>query len=133
MTRVILLMVMVLLVRTDALEVHEQLASPALEKRAQLLGSQLLCPTCEGQSLNDSPIEEAVLLRQVIRKQIVHGFTDQQIIEWFTNRYGERILIAPPLTGATLALWALPWLLLGLCLGGGVYRANKKGSHRRAS
>ncbi|WP_010300132.1 cytochrome c-type biogenesis protein [Candidatus Odyssella thessalonicensis] len=133
MTRLILLMVMVLLVRTHALEVHEQLASPALEKRAQLLGSQLLCPTCEGQSLNDSPIEEAILLRQVIREQIVHGFTDQQIIEWFTNRYGERILITPPLRGATLALWALPWILLGLCLGAGVYRANKKGSHRRAS
>jgi cytochrome c-type biogenesis protein CcmH/NrfF len=111
---------------SQALEIHEQLADSLQEYRASKLGDQLLCPTCGGQALNDSPVEEAILLRRIIREQIVKGYSDQQIVEWFVERYGERILVTPPLSKATCVLWFLPWLLLVGCLGKILYRNNKK-------
>lgn len=95
-----------------ALEIHEELPNEVQEKRAKILGAQLLCPTCGGQALNESAIEEAALLRAVIRGQLVKGYSDQQVIDWFVDRYGERILIRPPLSVATYALWFLPWFVL---------------------
>ena len=98
----------------QAIEVHEQLADPIQEQRAVYLGSQLLCPTCNGQPLNESAVEEAELLRQVIRRQIEIGYTDQQIIDWFVDRYGERVLFSPPFGWATFLLWVLPWIILSI-------------------
>lgn len=102
------------LIDSHAIEVHEQLADPNQEHRAVYLGSQLLCPTCNGQPLNESAVEEAELLRKIIRRQIETGYTDQQVIDWFVNRYGDRVLISPPLGWATLLLWILPWIILGI-------------------
>ncbi|MBW8309613.1 MAG: cytochrome c-type biogenesis protein CcmH [Candidatus Paracaedibacteraceae bacterium] len=111
---------------TRALEVHEQLTNPVQEHRAKKLGDHLLCPTCGGQALNESPVEEAVLLRTIIREQIIKGYSDQQIIDWFVERYGKRILVKPPLSITTGMLWFLPWFLLLLCLGRLLYKSNKK-------
>ena len=110
----------------QALEVHEQLTNPAQEYRAKKIGDQLLCPTCGGQALNESPVEEAILLRTIIREQIIGGYSDQHIIDWFVERYGERILVNPPLSITTGMLWFLPWFLLLLCLGRLLYKSNKK-------
>jgi cytochrome c-type biogenesis protein CcmH/NrfF len=101
-----------------ALEVHEALPLKVLEIRAKALGDQLICPTCAGQSLNDSAADEAQLLREIIRQKILKGESDQQIIQWFVERYGNRVLFKPPLTPLTYLLWGFPWMLLG---GGGVY------------
>ncbi|MBX3458326.1 MAG: cytochrome c biogenesis protein CcsA [Candidatus Paracaedibacteraceae bacterium] len=102
------------LIDGQAIEVHEQLPDPSQERRAVYLGSQLLCPTCNGQHLNESAVDEAELLRKIIRRQIETGYTDQQIIDWFVDRYGDRVLISPPLGWATLLLWILPWVILGI-------------------
>lgn len=107
-----LLAILLFLLNVHALEVHEQLTNSLLESRAQHLGTQLLCPTCGGQVLNDSPVEEAILLRTIIREQLVRGYSDQQVIDWFVERYGERILVTPPLSLATYTLWFLPWVIL---------------------
>lgn len=104
--------------QVHSVEVHEQLTHPEQERRAMILGQQLLCPTCGGQTLNDSPIEEAILLRAIIREQIIKGFSDQQIIDWFVGRYGEKILVNPPFSAATYGLWVGPWILLLMFLGG---------------
>ncbi len=101
-----------ILPQTQALEVHEQLPLQALEIRAKSIGDKLICPTCVGQSLNDSAADEAQLLREVIRQQILKGQSDQQIMEWFVDRYGDRVLLAPPFAPITYLLWAFPWLLL---------------------
>lgn len=107
-----LLTILLFMLNVPALEVHEQLTNSLLESRAQQLGGQLLCPTCGGQVLNDSPVEEAILLRTIIREQLVRGYSDQQVIDWFVERYGERILVAPPLSLITYTLWFLPWIIL---------------------
>ncbi|MBX3486620.1 MAG: cytochrome c biogenesis protein CcsA [Candidatus Paracaedibacteraceae bacterium] len=96
----------------QAIEIHEQLSDPVQERRAVILGAQLLCPTCNGQPLNESSVEEAELLRSVIRQQLKTGYTDQQVIDWFVDRYGERVLVSPPLNGETFVLWGLPWIIL---------------------
>lgn len=98
------------------LEVHEQLPNKILEKRAIFLGNQLICPTCAGQTLNDSVADEAILLREIIRQKLLHGESDQQITDWFINRYGERVLLTPPIKPMTYFLWGFPWILLCLFL-----------------
>ena len=108
--------------QTQALEVHEQLPLQVLELRAKAIGDKLICPACVGQSLNDSAADEAQLLREVIRQQILKGQSDQQIIGWFVERYGDRVLLAPPLSPTTYLLWLFPWILL---LGGGLYLGRR--------
>ena len=114
--------------QVSAIEVHEQLAESSQEHRAVMLGSQLLCPTCNGQPLNESPVDEAQLLRAVIRQQIQVGYTDQQIIEWFVDRYGERVLFSPPLTGPNFILWFIPWIILGIGL---IFKFSRSNRVRR--
>ncbi|WP_051908830.1 cytochrome c-type biogenesis protein [Candidatus Odyssella acanthamoebae] len=126
MSQFFLWIVLLFSTENQALEVHEQLADSVQEYRAKKLGDQLLCPRCGGQALNESAVEEAILLRMIIREQIVKGCSDQQIVDWFVDRYGERILVKPPLSMTTCILWFLPWLLLGGCLGKIFYRNNKK-------
>lgn len=99
-----------------ALNYHEQLSLSNLEIRAKKLGDQLICPTCVGQTLNDSEAEEAQLLREIIREQLIKGYSDQQVLDWFVDRYGNRVLLNPPLSWETMLLWGLPWVLFGLFL-----------------
>lgn len=97
-----------------SLDYHEQLPLKSLETRAKALGDQLICPTCVGQSLNDSEADEAQLLREIIRQQLIKGYSDQQVLDWFVERYGNRVLLKPPFLWETLLLWSLPWLLFYL-------------------
>lgn len=101
---------------THALNYHEQLSLTTLEIRAKELGDQLICPTCVGQTLNDSEAEEAQLLREIIREQLMKGYSDQQVLDWFVDRYGNRVLLNPPLLWETMLLWGLPWILFCLFL-----------------
>lgn len=101
----------------QALEIHEQLGDRALEARAKTLGDQLICPTCAGQSLNDSAADEAQLLREIIRQKLLKKESDQEIKDWFIQRYGERVLLTPPLSPTTYILWAFPWILFMLLIG----------------
>ncbi len=97
---------------TWALEAHEQLANPLWEKIAQQLGEQLLCPTCAGQVLNDSPSPLAQDLRRQIRQDLRQGKTRDQIIEALQHRFGPQIYRQPPVQWETVALWGLPWIAL---------------------
>lgn len=111
----VLFLFLIPLSSSHSINVHEQLADQALEMRAKTLGDQLLCPTCAGQILNDSETEEAQLLRAIIREQLRKGYSDQQVVNWFMDRYGDKILLSPPLNWTTGVLWGLPWLVfLGL-------------------
>lgn len=103
---------------TLGIDAHEQLANPSLERRARELSKQILCPTCQGQTLDESPIESAVRLRSQIRTALVQGQTDQQILDAFISRYGAQIVVIPPLDWRTYALWFGPWVLVLAMLGG---------------
>lgn len=96
-----------------ALEAHEQLDNPHLEQVARELGDLLLCPTCAGQTLNDSPSLNAQELRAHIRRELLAGQSREQIIGNFQDKFGIHVYRHPPLQKATIALWGLPWLVLG--------------------
>ena len=94
------------------IDAHEQLTDPALELRARQLSQKILCPTCGGQTLDESPIESATQLRLEIRTALGQGKSDQQILDEFIARYGTQIITTPPVSLRTYALWFGPWIIL---------------------
>lgn len=98
-----------------AVEPGERLADPALEARARALGSELRCLVCQNQSIDDSNADLAHDLRVLIRQRISAGDSDQQVLQFMVSRYGDFILLKPPVKPATYVLWASPFavLLLG--------------------
>lgn len=90
------------------LHVATAAATSTDEVRARALYAQLRCEVCEGQSLAGSNARLAVQMRELIRAQIEQGRSDDDILRYFTERYGEDILMRPPLHSYTLMLWAAP-------------------------
>jgi cytochrome c-type biogenesis protein CcmH len=95
-----------------ALSPDELLKDPVLEARARNLSAQLRCLVCQNQSIDDSDAPLARDLRILIREHLVKGESDSQIMDYVVARYGEFVLLKPPLTGSTLVLWATPFLVL---------------------
>src|SRR5690606_38216184 len=79
----------------------EILADPALEERARDLSRQLRCLVCQNQSIDDSDAELARDLRQIVRERLVAGDSDEEIIAFLTARYGDFVLLKPPVKPAT--------------------------------
>jgi len=86
-----------------------------LDQHVQKLGAQLKCPVCQGESVADSASDKAQQIRGIIRQQIQAGWSDQQIIEYFSERYGEQIVWSPQWWGFSLLTWLAP---IALLLGG---------------
>ncbi|MGA9595727.1 MAG: cytochrome c-type biogenesis protein [Acidimicrobiia bacterium] len=84
------------------------------EQRAQSLEQRLACPLCHGQSLAESGSDAAADLKVIIREKIDAGLTDDQILDYFAVRYGDHIVLEPPLLGWGLALWAAPLVAFGV-------------------
>ena len=97
----------------------EILADPALEQRARELSKQLRCLVCQNQSIDDSDAELARDLRRIVREQLLAGESDAEIIGYVTARYGDFVLLKPPVKPATWGLWFGPALVL-LIAGAGV-------------
>jgi cytochrome c-type biogenesis protein CcmH len=97
----------------------EILADPVLEERARNLSRQLRCLVCQNQSIDDSDADLARDLRQLVRERLVAGDSDEEIIAFLTARYGDFVLLKPPVEPATWGLWFGPLALL-LIAGGGI-------------
>jgi cytochrome c-type biogenesis protein CcmH len=89
-----------------------------LDQRVYDVASQLKCPVCQGESVANSPALISQQMRAVIRQQLQAGKSEQQVIQYFRTRYGDRILWSPPQQGFTLLAWLAPpaVLLLGALL-----------------
>jgi cytochrome c-type biogenesis protein CcmH len=115
--RVFVLVALVLLVAglaAPALAVlpDERLADPALEARARVLSQELRCLVCQNQSIDDSNADLAHDLRVLVRERLVAGDSDAQVLAYLTSRYGDYVLLRPPVKPATWLLWFGPPLLL---------------------
>jgi len=96
-----------------AVEPDEMLSNPALEARARAISRELRCMVCQNESIDESQAPLAHDLRLLVRQRIMAGDSDQQVIDFLVSRYGEFILLRPPLSWNTVALWgAAPALLL---------------------
>lgn len=91
------------------------LPDPVLEARARVLFMEVRCVVCQGQSIADSNAELAGEMRLIIREQLRNGRTDKEIFGFLRDRYGDFVLLRPPLTAKTVLLWGAPFLVL--CLG----------------
>ena len=78
------------------------------EVRFKELSNELRCPTCQGLSVNDSEAGFSASIKGKIRELMKHGKSDEEIMAYFVERYGEWILRAPPVTGFNMVLWILP-------------------------
>lgn len=93
----------------------EMLNDPAQEQRARAISKDLRCVVCQNQSIDDSDAPLARDLRLLVREQISLGKTDGEVRDYVVQRYGNFVLLKPPVEGDTLLLWAGPFavLLLG--------------------
>lgn len=108
--RWIMLALMLIATPAQAVDPREMLPDPVLEKRARALSAELRCLVCQNQSIDDSDAELAKDLRLLIRSRLTAGDTDQEVIDYVTARYGDFVLLRPPVTGATAVLWVGPVL-----------------------
>jgi cytochrome c-type biogenesis protein CcmH len=95
-----------------AIEPQEQLTDPALEARARILGQELRCLVCQNESIDDSNADLARDLRTIVREKLTAGDSDQQVLDFVTARYGDFVLLRPPVRAGTLVLWFGPMVLL---------------------
>lgn len=92
----------------------EQLPDPAQEARARAISRNLRCVVCQNQSIDDSDAWLAHDLRVLVREQIKAGATDAQARDFIVKRYGNYVLLTPPVEAGTLALWLGPLIFVGL-------------------
>lgn len=99
-----------------------------LDQRTYEVASQLQCPVCHGESVADAPSPLAQEMRSLIREDLQSGMSEQQIITYFHQRYGDQILETPPTSGFTLLIWLGPLLvlLLGATMLVGVVRDSRR-------
>jgi cytochrome c-type biogenesis protein CcmH len=108
------LLTFALLTAVPALSVQpdEMLADPALEARARDISEGLRCVVCQNQSIDDSDAPLAKDLRLVVREQLRLGKSDADVTAYIVTRYGNFVLLKPPVEPATWALWAGPFAVL---------------------
>ena len=97
-----------------ALTSDELLQDPVLEARARAIGKELRCLVCQNQSIDDSDADLARDLRHLVRERLLAGDSDAEIREFMVERYGEFVLLKPPVTMGTLLLWGGPFVVLAI-------------------
>ncbi|MFL2813752.1 MAG: cytochrome c-type biogenesis protein CcmH [Candidatus Puniceispirillales bacterium] len=93
-------------------EPNEIISNPIYENRARDLSKGIRCLVCQNQSIDDSDSDLAKDLRRIIRKKIIQGETDNEITQYLVDKYGNFILMKPPLYQDTYILWISPLLLM---------------------
>src|SRR6266568_388614 len=101
---------------------------PQIEQRMKVLTEQLRCLVCQNETLADSRADLAEDLRKEIREQMKAGKSDQEIIAFLTQRYGDFVLYKPPVKSTTYLLWFGPFVLL---IGGTFLLYKYLGQRRR--
>lgn len=99
-----------------AVEPSERLADPALELRAREVSKALRCVVCQNESIDDSNAELAKDMRILVRDRINAGDSNQAVLDYMVERYGDFVLLKPRVMPTTIALWVAPAVLLALGL-----------------
>lgn len=105
-------------------------AAPS-DAEVDAIARELRCVVCQNLSVADSPSEMARQMRDLVREQLARGESPESIKAYFVGRYGEWVLLAPPVRGFSLLAWLLPFLALGGGLAGALvvlWRWSRRGS-----
>jgi cytochrome c-type biogenesis protein CcmH len=115
--RVALVLVVLLVFLASPLAAAPAPAPPARETHrgpsdaeVAAVASQLRCVVCQSLSVADSPSEMAAQMRGIVRERLAAGDSPDQVIQYFVDKYGEWILLAPRARGFTLLVWLVPAL-----------------------
>ncbi len=120
---------------TPALAVNpdEVLSDPVLEQRARDISADLRCVVCRGENIDESNASIARDLRLLVRERLVEGDSNQQVVDFVVERYGEYVLMKPNTTGANVILWAAgPALFLVALIAGGLYLRRRSQARESA-
>ena len=110
-----------------AVNPDEVLPDPKMEGRAREISKDLRCLVCQNQSIDDSNAELARDLRIVVRDRLKKGDSNEQVLQYVTDRYGDYVLLRPPFKATTLLLWAGPFVILAFgALGTAAYLRNRR-------
>src|SRR6266581_5213525 len=124
----ILILVLISLLAPALAKEAKPVEDPQIEQRMQALTQQLRCLVCQNETLADSHADLAEDLRKEIREQMKAGKSDQEIIAFLTQRYGDFVLYKPPVKSTTYLLWFGPFVLL---IGGTFLLYRYVGQRRR--
>lgn len=91
-----------------AVEPDEVLADPQLEERARDISQHLRCVVCQSQNIDNSNAPLAKDMRILVRERLTAGDSDAQIYDYLVERYGDYVLLKPPVQENTMFLWAAP-------------------------
>ncbi|OJW21440.1 MAG: cytochrome C biogenesis protein [Rhodospirillales bacterium 69-11] len=95
-----------------AVQPWERLSDPALEARARTITSELRCVVCQNESVDESNADLAHDIRMLVRERLKAGDTNAQARQAVVDRYGDFVLLRPPVEPATYVLWFAPVALL---------------------
>jgi cytochrome c-type biogenesis protein CcmH len=129
MTRRLAIVFVAMCLGQAALAVPEKLPDPAQETRAVELQKQLRCLVCQGESLDESNAPLAADLRHLIRERIAAADSDAAVKRYLVARYGDFILMKPPVSTDTYVLWFAPFALI--LMGGAVVAVIVLRAHER--
>ena len=99
---------------------EEILKDPVLERRAREISKTLRCLVCQNQSIDDSNAPLAKDLRVLVRERLTAGDTNEGVMRFVVARYGDFVLLRPPMKPSTYVLWFAPFVVLVLAGIGGV-------------
>lgn len=102
-----------------------QLSDGELEARAHEVSRSLRCVVCQNQSIDESDAPLAADMRKLVRDRLKAGDSNAEVIDYMQERYGDYVLLKPPVQTNTYILWFLPFGLLLLGLGWFFMRAGK--------
>ena len=97
---------------TLAIQPDEILQDNGLEQRARVISKELRCLVCQNQSIDDSDAPLARDLRLLVRERLQTGEKNEEVIAFIVDRYGDFVLLRPPVKASTIALWISPLALL---------------------
>lgn len=116
MHRLLLLLCLVWAGFVTAQEARPLAEDPVLEAKVMRIAEELRCLVCQNETIAASHADLAVDLRKQIRQQLQQGRSEQQILDFMVQRYGDFVLYRPPLKSSTWLLWAGPFALLAVAL-----------------
>ncbi|RFP09504.1 MULTISPECIES: cytochrome c-type biogenesis protein [unclassified Duganella] len=102
-------------------------ADAALELRVQHVAEQLRCLVCQNQTIADSHAQLAMDLKKEARNQLAQGRSEQDVVEFMVQRYGDFVLYRPPFKAVTWLLWVGPFALLAAGLLALLYQLRQRG------
>jgi cytochrome c-type biogenesis protein CcmH len=89
----------------------ERMTDQALEKKAESIYRDIRCVVCQSESIADSGADVAKDMRAVVREKVKSGESEQAILNYLQSRYGDSVLMKPPVQPSTWLLWAGPFLV----------------------